>query len=412
MPPRSEEKAPKPSGGVVLLSENDGNVARQTQAQKLNTLNHKYLVRVESRATWSGIVAAVLAGGFAFLAFQGYRPPLSGDNSVAVYAAILSAIASALAFFMGFLFATQQALKWLSERPLPRRVLDALALMAMHGSIAMMGSLALFRMFQASFVGLTVDAIAGSAMVAGAAAMAAYLSYSSGAKISTASLSVLLASYIAAGVVVSMLYAENPFWWHSMFSELGTGQASATSYWTFNTTLVTSGILLALLADFITRELKDWSEVKRLAKRELIDFSSALPVRFLRRMETRFVRPRVSIVRGCLIGIGVCLVGIGLAPVHTMTDLHTAFEWVAAFLIVFMMLGVPVWMPYFPGAFYIMSFGAVLVLVGASYLWFGLGYYNLTALELVAAGVLFGWLVVLIRNIDAVMSEPESEHAE
>lgn len=378
-----------------------------TQAQALTATSRKYLVRVESRATWAGIVAAILATGYGLIAFQGYRPALAGDNSVALHAGVLSAVAAGAAFLAGYMFAVRQALKWLAERPLPRQILEALALVAMHASIAMMGSLALFRIFQSAFWGLTVDTIAGAAMVAGASAAAAYLSYSSGAKLSTSSLSAMLAAYVAAGVLVSMLYAENPFWWHTMFSELGTGKAGATSFWTFNTTLVTSGIILSLLADFITRELSEWSKGRWRRRRNAINASMRISLRFARRLESRFVRPRISIVRGCLIGIGVCLVGIGLAPVHTMTDLHTAFVWVAAFLMVFMMLGSPLWIPYFPASFYVMSLGAITVLCGASYLWFGLNYYNLTALELVAAGVLFGWLVVLIRNIDAVVREPD-----
>lgn len=382
--------------------------SRLTQAQVLSATSRKYLVRVESRATWSGIVAAILAGGFGFIVFTGYRPPLAGENSVALYAAGLSAVSAAVAFLAGYAFAVRQALRWLAERPLPRQLLDAIALVMMHASIAIMGSLAVFRLFQSAFVGLTVDSIAGSAMVAGASAAAAYLSYSSGAKLSTSSLSVTLAAYVAAGILVSMLYAENPFWWHTMFSELGTGQAGQTSFWTFNTTLVTSGVILMLLADFITRELSAWSNGRWKLKREAASIAAPSPMRFARQLETRFVRPRISIIRGCLIGIGVCLAGIGIAPVHTMTDIHTAFVWVAAFLMVFMMLGSPLWIPYFPASFYIMSFGSIVVMVGASYLWFGMNYYNLTALELVAAGVLFGWLVVLIRNIDAIMSEPDS----
>lgn len=396
---------------AARLPEPSSGHSRLTQAQALSATSRKYLVRVESRATWSGIIAAILAGGFGFIVFQGYRPPLAGEQSVAIYAAVLSAVASGVAFLAGYFFAVHQALQWLAERPLPRQILDAIAFVVMHASIAVMGSLALFRMFQSAFVGLTVDSIAGSAMVAGASAAAAYLSYSSGAKLSTATLSVTLALYVAAGILVSMLYAENPFWWHTMFSELGTGQAGRTSFWTFNTTLVTSGVILMLLADFITRELATWSDGRWKLKREAAFASARSPMRFARRLETRFIRPRISIVRGCLIGVGVCLVGIGLAPVHTMTNLHTAFVWVAAFLMVFMMLGSPLWIPYFPASFYIMSYGAIVVMVGASYLWFGLNYYNLTALELVAAGVLFGWLVVLIRNIDAIMSEPDSEHS-
>ncbi|MDN6172408.1 MAG: hypothetical protein L0J06_06420, partial [Yaniella sp.] len=39
----------------------------------------------------------------------------------------------------------------------------------------------------------------------------------------------------------------------------------------------------------------------------------------------------------------------------------------------------------------------------AAALWKPLGYYNLTALELAFAGIIFAWLVVLIRTVDGMI---------
>jgi hypothetical protein len=41
-------------------------------------------------------------------------------------------------------------------------------------------------------------------------------------------------------------------------------------------------------------------------------------------------------------------------------------------------------------------------IVVAAVLWFPVGYYNLTAVELIAGLLIFSWLIVLIRNLAAV----------
>ena len=54
----------------------------------------------------------------------------------------------------------------------------------------------------------------------------------------------------------------------------------------------------------------------------------------------------------------------------------------------------------------------VLVGVGAALLWFPLGYYNLTGFELAMAGIVYAWLVVFIRSVDAVVSQAAADAGE
>ena len=97
------------------------------------------------------------------------------------------------------------------------------------------------------------------------------------------------------------------------------------------------------------------------------------------------------------------MAGIGLFPVNTFDPIHTGFVRLLALVLAVLLLGVPLWLPGFPAAFYLLSFIAVASLAGATLLWQPLRYYNLTALELGAAGIVFGWLVVFIRNTAAVV---------
>ncbi|RZU62193.1 hypothetical protein [Zhihengliuella halotolerans] len=345
---------------------------------------------VESRALIAGGLAALFALVVGLVGFEGYRPSLAGDRSVAVFAAVTSGIAAGAGFVAGYLQTIRGTHSWLSARPLARQIVDGAALVVVHASIAVMSSLVVFRIFQDAFFGLTVDSYAGGVMLAIAAGIAAYASYDSGARINASTIALLLAGFMASGMLVSMLAAENPLWWHIMFSELGTGTAGQTSFWTFNTTITTSGVILTTLSAFVTRDLKLWADA--LDRRD----------EALGRARRRFLRPRAAVVRWSLIGIGFCMMGIGLVTLHASEPVHTFFVRLLTAILLVLLLGIPLWAPGYPRAFYVFTYGAVVLLAGAAYLWFPLRYYNLTALELAAAGIVFSWLVVFIRNTTAV----------
>lgn len=362
---------------------------------------------IESRSIWAGVAAGVVAVVVGLIAFRGYRPPLAGDGSVAIYASIVSGAMAGAAFVAGYVQNVRTVHLWLGARPVIRQIVDVAALLVVHASIATMSALVLFRLFQQAFSGLTVDPVAGTVMLAVSAGVAGYFGYTSGARITAVALSVMLAVFMSSGMLVSMLYAENPLWWHSMFSELGTGQAGLTSFWTFNTTITTSGIIMTTLSAFITRDLKRWAEA--LAGRRHDDGSPGRWHRVLR--PGRLLRPRPAVVRTCLVAGGACMVGIGLFPVNKFERVHTSFVQVLAVVLIVLLAGVPFWLPGFPKAFYLLTYISVAALVAAGLLWRPVQYYNLTALELAAAGIVFAWLVVFIRNTTAVVASAGVEPA-
>jgi hypothetical protein len=105
------------------------------------------------------------------------------------------------------------------------------------------------------------------------------------------------------------------------------------------------------------------------------------------------------------------MAGIGLFPINTFEPIHTGLVRLLALILAILLLGVPLWLPGFPAAFHLLSLIAVASLVGAALLWQPFRYYNLTALELGAAGIIFGWLVVFIRNTAAVVDAAGLAHA-
>ncbi|MDZ5077146.1 hypothetical protein [Nesterenkonia sp. HG001] len=378
-------------------------------------------VLIESRAIWSAILGGALGLAFGLVVFPGERPALAGDGSIQFFGAIVGGVTAGLAFLLGFSLNTRMANIWLGERPRIRQLMDTVALLVVHSSIAVMGALGIFRVFQEAFVGLTVDYIAGSVLLAIGGAVAAYFSFNSGARINAFSLSTLLGVFMASGVLVSMLFAENPFWWHVMFSELGTGQAGLTSFWTFNTTLVVSGLIITTLTAFITRDLQIWAEhVRRRHLRRLRserDLRRAAQGRVPRTMPLRhavrrhFRSPRIGVVRTGMIGMGVSLVGVGLVPVNLHNEIHATFTALFGLFFLMLLVGMPYWLPGFPRAFFLLSMLSAGVLIFAASLWRPIGYYNLTSLELIGAAILFAWLIVFIRNIAAVVAQVYSQAA-
>lgn len=385
----------------------DTTTPQQTETQA------RLQVLIESRAIWSALGGGVLGLLVGLVVFYQQRPSLAGDDSIQFYGAVAGGITAGISFLLGYSLNARMANIWIGQRPKLRQLIDTLALLVVHSSIAVMGSLGIFRVFQEAFIGLTVDHIAGALLVAIVGGVAAYFSFNSGARITAFTLSTLLAIFMASGVLVSMIFAENPFWWHVMFSELGTGQAGLTSFWTFNTTLVVSGVIITTLTAFIARDLEIWAEHQRHRVAQRLTARAdqrrrptgrvPLFTKISNAFSGHFRTPRITMVRVLMITMGVALAGVGLIPISLHLLAHTVVTAVFGVSFLFILLAVPYLLPGFPRPFYVLSFLAAVGLVFSFMLWRPVGYWNLTSLELVGAAILFAWLIVFIRNIAALV---------
>lgn len=357
---------------------------------RADTIAHgtqKSQARVESRAIWIAISFAAVAVGVGLIAFTGSLTPLSGDYSVGTVAAWTTGIAAGVSAMIGLIVATGQhlgSLSWMRRRFWGWWLIDFIGLIILHGAIVTLAVLSTFRLFQQAFQGLAIDAIAATVLLSLVSAAASYFGFSSASRASTASISTLLALFMAAGVLASMLLAENPYWWHMFFSELGTGQAGVLSFWTFNTTITVSGTVLITLANFITQDLYAWSEHRRRQGKR---------------------RAFIRVLKGGLILMGICMIGLSWVPINVNDPIHTSFVQILAATFILMLLSMPIWLPGVPAAMYVINYLILGVGVLAMTLWHPLGYYNLTALELSFAGIIFAWLVVLIRTVGAMISD-------
>lgn len=355
---------------------------------------HESSSRLESWAIWVAIAAAVLAAGLGSLLFRGQLTPLSASFSVGTVAGWSAAIGAGASSLIGMIIVTGPrlgTLGWMRRRLWVWWMIDLIGLVIIHAAIATLAALSTFRLFQQAFQGLEVDAIAATVMLAVVCAAASYFGFNSAARASTSSLSILIALFMGAGMLASMLLAENPYWWHAFFSELGTGQAGVLSFWTFNTTITVSGMMLITLANFITQDLYAWAEHRRA---------------------TGGRRAHVRVLKGGMMIIGVCMIGLSWVQINVNDPIHTAFVQVLAVVFILMLLTIPIWLPGVPAALYAMSYLMLGLGVVAVVLWEPLGYYNLTALELAFAGIIFAWLVVLIRTVDAMVQDLTHDDAD
>lgn len=328
----------------------------------------------ESWAIVAAGAAFVVAGVVGFAWMAGERHPLAGADSVGNRAAIMSAVLGAAAFAAAYLAGSGHATHWRRSLPRVKRAVDCVGLALAHGGIVYLGTLFVAETFQAGFVGLDVDAFAGSLLAAIAAGVDVYVCVVAGSRVTTRSLSVLVMATLLVGVLMSMLTAADPEWWHLHFSELGNHEGR--SAYAFNGTLLLAGIVVTTLANYVSRDIE-------------------------RGLRARGIDPgrRATALAWLFAGIGFGLMVAGLVPDAVSRVVHVGgasgmVVMFAAFAVT-VMLAVPGLGRVLQGLTIAMLAGIVLAVV----LWVPFGYYNLTGVEFAAAGIVFFWLAVFVRNI-------------
>ncbi|SDK80346.1 hypothetical protein SAMN04487916_103119 [Arthrobacter sp. ov407] len=336
---------------------------------------HRAAVRSESRALVVGSAGFLVLGVVAFLLVGREPVPLSGRGSAGDMAALGAGVLGAGAVVAGCLQRGQPGSLPARGVSRVRNAIDIAGLALAHACIFLLGWLALFSIFQRAFIGAVLYPVAAAILVGTAGAISAYSAYLSALSMTAYRLSALLAGFLVTGILTSMLTAENPQWWQENLSALG--MSSDVSGVAFNFTLIVAGVVVTTLSGYATATLAATAKT-----------SSALH--------------RVRVLEGGIVLIGVFLAGVGLFPVDERFGLHTMVA--SGMVVVFASLIVRIraLVPSISATFAALGYVFLAVIVVAAVLWFPIGYYNLTAVELIAASLVFAWLIVLIRNLAAV----------
>ncbi|MGH3703246.1 MAG: hypothetical protein ACRDT9_01325 [Agromyces sp.] len=325
----------------------------------------------ESSALLVGAAAFAVGGFIGLFVFWDRDVPIAGQGSIGVYAAIGGGIAALVAFVFGCVVRRSRA----RTAPGFRQRLhwfDVAALALALGVIALLGWTGLASLLSESFVGALVYGFPAAVLGGVAMAVSAYMAYLSAVNLTPMLLSLVLALFLAVGALASMLSASDPLWWQKNLSTLGI--SDDVSALAFNLTLVIAGVMVTTIAHYAT---------------------SFLPADSLAERRGR------NLVRLGLIVIGILLACVGIFPVDEFLGAHNLSATGMAIVYVVMVLSLHALLPTMPKVFIVLGYVYVGVIVVLA-VFFISGYYNLTAVELVVAVLVFSWVIVFLRNTGAV----------
>lgn len=320
--------------------------------------------------------SAFLVIGFlvALPVFWGHELAISGSGSIGVFAAFGGALAAAIAFALGRLAVRPEEVDPGTARdgfsvPGDRlRWYDLAAIAFAHAAIAYLGWLGVAELLERSFSDAPVYAFPGAVLVAVAFALTGYVSFLSAVALTPMVLSLVLAVFLVVGAFASMLASSDVHWWRDNLSALG--MSSNSSSIAFNTTLVIAGIMVTTISRYAT---------------------AGLPA------EDRVDRRGRFMVRGGLI----LLACVGLFPVDEFFLLHNTVATGMCVVFAVIVVGLPWFLRTIPRVFVGLGWAYVLVIILLA-AFFAVGYYNLTAVELIAAVLIFSWIIVFLRTAGSI----------
>lgn len=324
---------------------------------------------LESLALGAGGTAFVLIGLVALIMFRLEPAPIAGPGSIGQYTAIAAGVVAVVSFIVARML---QHLRAGAQRLRVLDYLDVAALAVAHAVIALLSWTLLADILQDAFIGADVFGLPGIVLSGAAAAVTAYLVFFSASHLDLQLLALVLAIFLVEGVLAAMLTASDPGWWKDNLSALG--MTRDLSAMTFNLTLVVAGFLVTTLARYATR---------------------GIPTSHAR---------GILAVRVSLVVVGVFLACVGIFPVDRFFFVHTAFATGMAVVFGVLVVMLPWWIPGMPRLFVALGwvFLATIALLGV---YFAIGYYTLTAVELVAGVLIFSWIILFIRNAAALESD-------
>ncbi|QIK64334.1 DUF998 domain-containing protein [Leucobacter viscericola] len=330
----------------------------------------------EVRAMSAALIAAIAAAIVGLIVFYGDVPlwgPVS-PGTLGMLLAALTAMTAAAIEHTRFPLPSLPGSSPMSARI--QRVVNVVSISLVHGGIALLVVGLTNAVLVRGFTGLKLDVFTSTMIVTILCAVTAYATTLSAGDITTTRLSTLLAVFMTGGVVVAMLTTSDAQWWKLHFSELGVGTDLSGKI--FNATLIVSGLLLASLATLMAPALETWAE-------------GAPPSR------TRNIR----VVGWSFVAIGACLAGVGTVPVNVSVLVHNSFATGMAVVFGVLLIGLRWLLDGFSRTFLLFSDVCLIGIAVSAILFWPVQYYNLAAFELVAAGIIFGWLIIFLRHIDA-----------
>lgn len=329
----------------------------------------------QKRVVFWPLLLALFAsvGFFIFCVSQGmHQVKLVGDQSLATAIILVGVVLGTLLFAGFFIHDRNNPLNHFTKniywRNFPVIVLSFALILALvlSGSMWLLGVLfkgAIFGSFTASIILFVFSLVVNATMV--------YFSLMVDAGVLTTVLTLVIIS----GVVISMAVNNQKYWWQHNLSFLGTNGAS--SGWQFNATLMFAALLMIALIDYLFVSLHEVFPNSR----------------------------RLWVLRILLTLTAVDLGMVGVFPNNAIShDLHDQVATFLVYFIIALIVGVRWLLPQITRDFLYLSYGVGVSLVIAEILFRWLGYFSLTAFELIAFVMAFGWLLMLLEQIEGLIT--------
>jgi Protein of unknown function (DUF998) len=341
---------------------------------------------LESAALLVGAGVFVLTAIPALFVFTGRSVPIAGPGSIGQFVAIASLVIAVVVFVAAAVLikagertSTEQARHGLQVPGVRMHWWDVGALALAHGIIAGLGWLGVSAVLEQSFLGAALYSFPAAVLGAVAIAVTAYGVFLSAVNLTPMLLSVVLAVFLVVGCFASMLSATDPLWWQQNLSTLGI--SDDVSSLAFNLTLIIAGAIVIMIANFAAASIVTRNDGE-LRGRNRIRVALAL--------------------------IGILLACVGIFPVDQFFTAHNVAASGMVVVFVVTVICLRWWVPATPRVFILLGYVFVGVIVVLA-VFFATGYYNLTAVELIAFLLVFGWLIVFLRNAGAMQLRPQQD---
>jgi hypothetical membrane protein len=343
-----------------------------------DSVRSRPVLRAESEAIYAALLCGVLGAGYGLvvsLIWPGLPVADAGwsfGTAAAIGAGVVSAGAATTGYWRSRSLAGQE---WRDSLSPWRFTVNTISVVIVHTVLAVLATLVVYLVLDRGFIGIPIVRFWAISLMAVTLGLVAYLVYLSVSRMTTQRMSSLLMSFVVIGTLTAMVTTPDPDWWSIHFSHLGTFWALSSAV--FNGTLIAGGLLVTTFAVYLANDMH-----------ALVDAG------LLRRPGA----PRFVAV--LFVVMGIMLACVGIFPVNVNLWLHNlSASGMAAMFLVLLTAGNRV-LQGMPRAYFLSAWVFLAALI-VSVVLFVVGYFSLTAFEIVVFALIFGWIAVFIRFLSA-----------
>ncbi|MCW3492837.1 DUF998 domain-containing protein [Microbacterium sp. SSM24] len=335
--------------------------------------------RVESEAVYLAFAGGALGALYGLIvALVTATLTLTDENPFALWAALGAAVVAAVASTVGYWRARgRPGQEWRRTLAPWKFTVNTISVVIVHTALAFLATYALYRVLGLGFIGLPVIPFWAVVLMAVTLGLSTYIVYLSASSMTTQRMSSLLMAFIVIGTLTAMVTTPDPEWWKVHFSHLGS--FDALSSWVFNGTLIAGGLLVTTFAVYIANDMDQRVEAGVLTN------------------------PRgARVVPVLFVVMGIMLACVGIFPVDVNLALHNiSASGMAAMFIVLLVSG-PTLLRGMPRSYFVASWSFFAATIASVILFIpAVGYFSLTAFEIIVFALIFGWIAVFIRFLEA-----------